>query len=52
MTAAEARAAFGDRVHILDGGRAGGGKPSTVVRVGDDGTLTILRAGAIDPAQL
>jgi L-threonylcarbamoyladenylate synthase len=52
MTAAEVRAAFGDRVHVLDGGRAGGGKPSTVVRVADDGTLTILRAGAIDPAQL
>lgn len=52
MTAEEVRNAFGDRVLVLDGGPAGGGKPSTVVRVADDGTLTILRAGAIDPAQL
>jgi len=52
MTAEETHAWFGDAVHILDGGRAGGGKPSTVARVNADGTLTILRAGAIDPAQI
>lgn len=28
-------------------GEAGGGAPSTVVRVADDGTLTVLRAGAM-----
>jgi L-threonylcarbamoyladenylate synthase len=52
ITADEVRAAFGDRVHLLDGGRAGGGKPSTVVRVDEDGHLTIVRAGAIDSSQL
>jgi L-threonylcarbamoyladenylate synthase len=51
MTAAEVRAAFGDRVFVLDGD-AGGAAPSTVVRVGDDGTLTVLRRGAIDPSLL
>jgi L-threonylcarbamoyladenylate synthase len=39
-------------VHILDGGPAPGAPPSTVVRVADDGTLTILRKGALDPARL
>jgi L-threonylcarbamoyladenylate synthase len=51
-TAAEARALFGAALHVLDGGPAGGAAPSTVVRVADDGTLEILRAGAIDPALL
>jgi tRNA A37 threonylcarbamoyladenosine synthetase subunit TsaC/SUA5/YrdC len=52
MTAAAARAVFGNRVTILDGGPAGGGAPSTVARVDREGTLTILRAGAIDPSHL
>lgn len=52
VEAAEVRAVFGDRLHVLDGGRAPGAPPSTVARVGDDGTLTILRAGALDPARL
>jgi L-threonylcarbamoyladenylate synthase len=39
-------------VHILDGGPAPGAPPSTVARVADDGTVTILRAGALDPALL
>lgn len=51
FTAGEARAIFGSAVKILEGD-AGRGAPSTVVRVSDDGALTVLRAGAIDPAQL
>jgi L-threonylcarbamoyladenylate synthase len=50
-TLAEVRAIFADRVHIVDG-EAGGGAPSTVVKVADDGRLTILRRGAIDPSLL
>jgi L-threonylcarbamoyladenylate synthase len=50
MTAAEAREAFPE-IAVVDG-EAGGHAPSTVVRVGDDGGLTILRAGAIDPKLL
>jgi L-threonylcarbamoyladenylate synthase len=52
VTAEAVRAVFGSAVHVLDGGRAPGAPPSTVVRVSDDGTLTVLRAGAIDPASL
>jgi L-threonylcarbamoyladenylate synthase len=52
MSADEVRARFGARVHLFDGGPAGGAAPSTVVRVADDGALTVLRAGAIDPALL
>ena len=52
MTAAEARAIFGNRIQVLDGGAAGGGAPSTVARLSPDGRLTILRAGAIDPSLL
>jgi len=52
VEAAEVRAVFGAELHILDGGRAPGAPPSTVARVADDGTLTILRAGALDPARL
>jgi L-threonylcarbamoyladenylate synthase len=50
--AAAVAAMFGDRVHVLDGGDAPGAPPSTVARIGDDGTVTILRAGALDPARL
>jgi L-threonylcarbamoyladenylate synthase len=50
--ASQAAAMFGDRVHLLDGGDAPGALPSTVARVGDDGVITILRAGALDPARL
>jgi L-threonylcarbamoyladenylate synthase len=52
VEAAEVRAIFGGALHVLDGGRAPGAQPSTVARVADDGTLTILRAGALDPARL
>jgi L-threonylcarbamoyladenylate synthase len=51
MSAAEVRAIFGARVHVVPGA-AGGGAPSTVVRVADDGTLTVVRRGAIDPSRL
>lgn len=51
FTADEARAIFGGAVKILEGD-AGRGAPSTVVRISDDGALTVLRAGAIDPATL
>jgi L-threonylcarbamoyladenylate synthase len=50
MHAAEVRAVF-PHVHLLDGD-AGGAAPSTVARVEDDGRITILRAGALDPARL
>jgi L-threonylcarbamoyladenylate synthase len=50
LTAAEVVAAFGDALHLLDGGDAPGAPPSTVARVAADGTVTILRAGALDPA--
>jgi L-threonylcarbamoyladenylate synthase len=43
---------FGDSLYILDGGDAPGAPPSTVARVDDSGQITILRAGALDPARL
>jgi L-threonylcarbamoyladenylate synthase len=52
MDAAHARACLPGIDYVLDGEPAGGNLPSTVVRVGDDGALTVLRAGAIDPARL
>lgn len=51
LTGDEVRAQL-PSVHVLDGGRAPGHPPSTVVRVADDGRLTVLRAGAIDPKEL
>jgi len=46
----DARAAFGDRIPCyLDGGICDG-TASTVVAVGEDGALRIIRRGAIDPA--
>jgi L-threonylcarbamoyladenylate synthase len=48
----EVRAAFGAAVLLLDGGDAPGAPPSTVARVADDGAITVLRAGALDPARL
>ncbi len=46
-TAAEAKAAIGDRVDlILDGGETAGGKPSTIVEV-SAGVLRVLREGAV-----
>jgi L-threonylcarbamoyladenylate synthase len=50
MSASTVRSAFAG-LAVLDG-EAGGAAPSTVARVSDDGVLTILRAGAIDPALL
>jgi L-threonylcarbamoyladenylate synthase len=52
LRASEVFAMFGARIHLLDGGAAPGAPPSTVVRVSDAGDLTILRAGALDPAEL
>jgi len=52
LRAAEVRAMFGERIHLLDGGDAPGAAPSTVARVGEDGTITVLRAGALDPKRL
>jgi L-threonylcarbamoyladenylate synthase len=45
-TAAEVRAAFGDRVHVLDGGPTAGGPPSTVAAVVGE-RVVVLRPGAI-----
>ena len=43
----DVRAALGDRLDLLlDGGRAPGGPPSTIVRI-DRGRPTLVRAGAI-----
>src|SRR5579884_3046681 len=51
-TAAEAAEALGERVAlIVDGGRAPGGVPSTVITFEGD-ELRVLRAGAISPEQL
>lgn len=50
--AAEAERALGDRVDlIVDGGRAPGGVPSTVLVV-DGHTLSVARVGAIDPDEI
>jgi len=44
-----ARASFGDRIACyLDGGTCDG-TPSTVVAVGEDGALRVIRRGAVDP---
>lgn len=49
---ADAVAALGDQAGLaLDGGPCQGGVPSSVVRV-RDGRLTVLRAGALDEAEL
>ena len=46
----DARTAFGDQIAVyLDGGICDG-TASTVVAVGEDGALRIIRRGAIDPA--
>jgi L-threonylcarbamoyladenylate synthase len=45
-TAADVAAYLPDVDVILDGGRAIGGRPSTIVRI-DGGVLTLVRAGAI-----
>jgi L-threonylcarbamoyladenylate synthase len=45
-TAADVRAAFGDAVHLLDGGTTAGGPPSTVAAFEGD-RVVVLRAGAI-----
>jgi L-threonylcarbamoyladenylate synthase len=37
---------------IIDGGISPGGVPSTVVKVNPDGTLTVLREGAIPSAEI
>jgi L-threonylcarbamoyladenylate synthase len=38
--------------HVLDGGATPGGDPSTVVEIGPDGAVRVLRAGAVDPARV
>ena len=52
VRASQVKDYFGDSVHILDGGDAPAAPPSTVARVDDSGKITILRAGALDPARL
>ncbi len=52
-TAGELLAAVGDALAVvIDDGPVRGGVPSTVVAVSADGSLTILRAGALDAATL
>jgi len=52
MTAEDVRAALGDRVDlIVDGGRAPGGKESTIVDVSGE-KLVVLREGAVSKAEL
>jgi L-threonylcarbamoyladenylate synthase len=52
-TASDAADQIGDRVDlVLDGGESPGGVPSTVVRIEDEGTFTILREGAITSAEI
>ncbi|MDI6774593.1 MAG: L-threonylcarbamoyladenylate synthase [Verrucomicrobiota bacterium] len=52
LTADDARRALGAAVDaILDGGPVQGGAPSTVVKV-EQGTIRILRSGAISEAEL
>lgn len=52
-TAAEVGATFGPTLAlVLDGGPVRGGIPSTVAEVAADGTVTILRAGALEPAEV
>ncbi|MFH0899720.1 MAG: L-threonylcarbamoyladenylate synthase [Pseudomonadota bacterium] len=47
-TVEAARAQLGDSVGMyLDGGKTPGGHPSTVIAVDDDGSLTLLRQGAV-----
>lgn len=48
LSAAEARAYFGDQIAVyLDAGPAGAVSASTVVAVAEDGSATLLRAGAV-----
>jgi L-threonylcarbamoyladenylate synthase len=52
-TAEEAAREIGDRVDlVLDGGKAPGGVPSTVVKLETDGSWSILRHGAIQEAEI
>jgi L-threonylcarbamoyladenylate synthase len=46
-TAAEVEAVFGAELALALGGDAGGSPPSTVVAVGADGSLEVLREGAV-----
>jgi L-threonylcarbamoyladenylate synthase len=51
--AADAASEIGERVElVLDGGESPGGIPSTVVKLEDGGTWTILRHGAISSDEL
>ena len=53
LTAQEAAEALGDRVElIVDGGTVSGGTASSVVSVGPDNEINILREGALCRAQL
>ena len=51
-TAAEVASCFGDRLPVLGGEPATGLAPSTVVSIAADGALRLLRAGALDFAEL
>ncbi|HEV2127387.1 MAG TPA: L-threonylcarbamoyladenylate synthase [Thermomicrobiales bacterium] len=46
-------AAFGDRIDmVLRGGYTPGGEPSTVIRVEDDATIAVIRAGSIESEEV
>jgi L-threonylcarbamoyladenylate synthase len=52
-TAQDAASDIGARVElVVDGGESPGGVPSTVVKVSEDGNLTVLRKGAISEQDL
>ena len=53
MTGADAHRALGGRVElVLDGGRTPGGGASSIVRVPDEGPVTVLRDGGIPSTEL
>lgn len=47
QSASEVSKVFGGRLHVIDGGRLRKSAPSTIVQVEPDGSLRILRRGAI-----
>jgi len=48
VTVAEAIDYFGDRVDFyVDGGDLSGREPSTIIKIKDDGTIEVIRAGAV-----
>jgi L-threonylcarbamoyladenylate synthase len=48
VTVDEARDYFGDRVDFyVDGGDLSGREPSTIIKIKDDGTIEVIREGAV-----